>query len=526
MSELKHERPEYVLSFKKPVNTEIKHIHGKWYLYERSFKYDKEKKKSKKISGKLLGCITPEGFVEKKAKLTVDGGYDVLEFGAAQYFYNHTSTMREMLESYFPAYWKRLYTIALLRTIYNPRMSKIEDSYQDSILSVLSPGLALSSPSISDLMKEIGRRKSSIEGFMKSMADAAQPVTYIVDGHRIISASNNMSDAEIGYDSKMRFKPQLNLLYIFSLTGDNVHPFYYRKYSGDVVDSWSFEDIISSSGISPEDATVIVDKGFMSDDNIKYLKEIGLKYIMPLRRGNHYVKDKVPQSSDGYEESFTFSERSILSSCMYDDGNTRVYLFRDINLLRDEEFDIIRRLEGKNNATEVKRKKEMERRERGKGIFSDEELSKMVAIKSSDELAKYPERGTITIMTDRLELNAIQIYSIYKQRQTIEQGFKTYDDALLGDSSYMHSDASFEAWLFLNHLSMMMVYDAMDEIYKKGLTKTYSFDMFRRLLSKIRALRNDDEWIPCKYTKNTQALLNKLNLDISKVSILDCHPKN
>ena len=54
-----------------------------------------------------------------------------------------------------------------------------------------------------------------------------------------------------------------------------------------------------------------------------------------------------------------------------------------------------------------------------------------------------------------------------KQRQTIEQGFKTYDDALLGDSSYMHSDASFEAWLFLSQLSMMMGYDAMNEIYKK-----------------------------------------------------------
>lgn len=525
MSELKHERPDYVQAFKKPVNTEIKHIHGKWYLYERSFKYDKDKKKSKKVSGRLLGYITPEGFVERKNQISVDGGFDVLEFGAAQYFYDRTSTMREMLEKYFPAYWKRIYTLALLRTIYNPRMSKIEDSYQDNILSIMYPSLALSSPSISDLMKDLGRHKSSIEAFMKSMQDASQPVSYIVDGHRIISASNNMSDAQLGYDSKMRFKPQLNLLYIFSLTGENVHPFYYRKYSGDVVDSWSFEDIISASGICPEDATVIVDKGFMSDDNIKYLNEIGLKYIMPLRRGNCYVKDKVPQSSDGYEDSFTFSGRSILSSCVYSDKSKRVYLFRDIDLLRDEESDIIRRLEGRNNATELKRKKEIERRKRGKGKFSDEELNNMVLTKSSDELAKYPERGTITIMTDRVELNAVQIYSIYKQRQTIEQGFKTYDDTLLCDSSYMHNDASFEAWLFLNHLSMMMVYDAVDEIYKKGLSKIYSFDMFRRLLSKIRALRNGDEWIACRYTKNTAALLKNLDLDISRVSILDSHPK-
>ena len=34
------EKPDYVLNFVRPANTEIKYIRGHWYLYERSNVYD------------------------------------------------------------------------------------------------------------------------------------------------------------------------------------------------------------------------------------------------------------------------------------------------------------------------------------------------------------------------------------------------------------------------------------------------------------------------------------------------------
>src|SRR5690606_12668784 len=55
----------------KRKGTELRLINGKYYLYEVSSVWDKEKKRSKKISGKILGRITEDnGFVESdKAKL-------------------------------------------------------------------------------------------------------------------------------------------------------------------------------------------------------------------------------------------------------------------------------------------------------------------------------------------------------------------------------------------------------------------------------------------------------------------------
>ena len=63
------EKPDYVKAFQKPAKTEIKHIGGGWYLYECSSKYDPAIKRSRKISGKCLGVITPQGLVKTMRRL-------------------------------------------------------------------------------------------------------------------------------------------------------------------------------------------------------------------------------------------------------------------------------------------------------------------------------------------------------------------------------------------------------------------------------------------------------------------------
>jgi hypothetical protein len=52
-------------------NTEIRFLRGRYYLHEISSRWDKERKRSVKITGSLLGSITEaDGFVESdKARL-------------------------------------------------------------------------------------------------------------------------------------------------------------------------------------------------------------------------------------------------------------------------------------------------------------------------------------------------------------------------------------------------------------------------------------------------------------------------
>ena len=63
------EKPDFVTAYPRPKNTEIKKIGNYWYVYERFSKYDPVIKRSRKVSGKCLGKLTPEGLVPTKRRL-------------------------------------------------------------------------------------------------------------------------------------------------------------------------------------------------------------------------------------------------------------------------------------------------------------------------------------------------------------------------------------------------------------------------------------------------------------------------
>ena len=69
MSKKPADKPAYVQNFTKLANTEIKHISGHWYLYERKNVYDPAIKRSRKKSGKCLGSITESGFIVSERKV-------------------------------------------------------------------------------------------------------------------------------------------------------------------------------------------------------------------------------------------------------------------------------------------------------------------------------------------------------------------------------------------------------------------------------------------------------------------------
>lgn len=58
-----------------------------------------------------------------------------------------------------------------------------------------------------------------------------------------MTASHTVDNTECGYDSKMRYKPQINLLYMFTLGGEIGYPVYYKQYLGSTPDVSAFSDI-------------------------------------------------------------------------------------------------------------------------------------------------------------------------------------------------------------------------------------------------------------------------------------------
>ena len=506
------EKPKYIIDFDKPKNTEIKYINGNWYLYERYNYYDPVIKRSRKKSGKLLGKITEQGFIESKKKTAIDNSYknDIVEIGASNYFINMTSDIAELLEKHFPDYWKEIYVLALIRAIFNNRFRRATVHYEDSILSYIYPDLNFDSRHIKNLLQKLGRQRNEITAYMEdSMGDNDRFI--LIDGHRLISSSSTVENAELGYDSKRRYKPQINLIYMFSIGENTGMPVYYKQFIGSTPDVTAFSDILKESHNYGKDCTIVGDKGFACEEDFELLDDNNLKYIIPLKRKNIYAKNHIPSSPIEYMESFTFNERAIQSKTVdYEEFN--IHIFFDADLFAQELADMTIRTEKKNNTTEEKRKKEEELRENKKGKLTQEELDKLKPITHQDMLNDKAEIGTLTIKTNRKDLNSAQVYSIYKQRQSIEQYFKTYSCTLDFESSYMKDNYSEEAWLFLNHITSIMTIRVIEHIADINETKNISYNDLVQTLSKIKAqIVSNNDWRIAPIKKSVIKMCEKLD---------------
>lgn len=512
------DKPSYVSNFNKPKNTEIKHINGYWYLYQKSSVYDPETKKMRKKSGKCLGKITQEGFIASKEKIDYRTFEDIeiKEAGFSGYLYAKNKEMIERLKRLFPDIWREIFVIASLRLVYDVRFKRISEYYEVSILSEIYPGLKLDAPYITGILKTIGKRNSAIKAFMHE--DNNRLSSFMVfDGHRIISDSKTLETVEMGYDSKMRYKPQINLVYAFSVSGERCFPYYYKQFTGDVPDVSAFSTLIEEAEIKKDSLTILADKGFGSEDNFTLIDESGFKYIVPLKRDANDTTDNVPSSIDGYDDTFTFDGRAILHKEVKKDGYT-IHIFLDMALLSAELSDSVSRTEKSNNTINLAREKEEERIKKGnKRRLTDEELSKLKAISFQDFIKGKNTLGTITMRTNNQELTGVQAYTLYKGRNSIEEFFKSYDNSLDFSASYMRNNYSEDGWLFFNHLAAIMAFDILDEIYSSGQTKNVSLKDFKNILSHVFAHKIKGEWRSAKITSKKQEFMNNFSFDINTV---------
>ena len=436
---------------------EIKKIKGNYYLYERTTVWDKVKKRAKKISGAYLGRITPEGLVKPAKELIkkiIPEEIPNKEFGATRYLLEQNRDVESNLKKHFPDLWQELMVMAVLRTC-NPQPFKhIEDSYAHSYLCVDYPGLTLSKQKITKILSEIGNRRKDIVKFMKEYLSPAEHV--IFDGTRITSCSQKMGINQLGYNNRRTYDPQVNLLYAFA-TKPEITPTYYRVIPGSICDVTAFQTTVMEAGL--KNALIIGDKGFGSEANFTALEKAGLKYIVPLRRTSiHLDLEQIRLGfSNGFGDYFLFHDRPIFYFCHKED-NITYYTFVDGQLRLREETDYIRRIEEKKEGYT-------------KSGFDEKRL----------------KFGTLLVRSN-LDKPPHEIYQTYKTRGMIEESFDILKNLLDQDTSYMQSDSSFEAWTFINHLSLLLCYRLWNTLKSCDLVKSYSLSDVLHLLSLIRLL--------------------------------------
>lgn len=475
--------PEWVEKERRS-GTNITCIRGKYYLYEVKSVWDKEKGRARKVTGKYLGRITEEGLIppRRENKKAQDFKVSTKEYGASKVLLEFGKDIFEVLKDRFPNDAERLFVLAILRVIEKCPFKRASFLYDKSYLSEYFGKLSLSSASLSNFLKEFGMKRKQIVGFMKEFIGDSDYVLF--DGTNIISQSENAGINRVGYNSHGDYDPQINLMYAFS--SDEQSPGYYRIVPGNIRDVTAFKNAIKESGI--KNAVIIADKGFGSEANFNQLKEAQCQYIVPLKRNSSNINREIIKSGDkakfgGY---FMYNGR-VVWHYSYMKNQERFIVYLDETLKAKEERDYLSRL--KENIED----------------YSHE-----------DFIERQYKFGTITFQTNLSDENSPEkIYKLYKTRGEIEMTFDFLKNLLGQDNTYLQNKYSMEAWSFINHLSLMLVYRIYNALNKSEILSKYSIQDFISHLKYIHYLKIDDSWVVSEISQKTQKLLDKLKLHIT-----------
>jgi transposase len=483
---IKNKHPEWALKHKKP-GTELRLIKGRYYLYEISSKWNKEKKRAQKITGKILGKITEkEGFVQSGEKTHSDlqlKELTVKSSGIGQFVQSVSSDVLTALKKHFGDEAESIFCASLIRLAHQSPLKNMEFYFKNDFLSENFPAISLSDKKMTILLKNIGENREIISAFFKEFAKPGEHI--LMDMTAIHSKSKEMSLNHPGYNSSGNFDPQANLLLLFSQT---IHePVYYRLLPGNIRDVKSVKLSLKEAGIS--DAIFIADKGFYSASNIVELENAKLQYVIPLKR-NHTLIDYEPfkkEGKKGLAHHFRYQERYIFCMISQNSESQSVYVFLDDRLRFDEEQSYLNRID----------------------IQKEDKLS----IEDFHENAH--TFGTFAVLTNLSEKTPLEIYQIYKSRMEVETAFDAFKNTLQADRSYMQNDQSLEGWMFINYLALLAYWRILKLLVSKDLLSKISIKDLLNHLTYIKKIRINGEWHQAEITEKTKKLLHKLGCTIT-----------
>lgn len=478
--------PEWALKHKKP-GTELRLMKGRYYLYEVSSKWNKEKKRAQKITGKILGRITEDkGFTpsgERAQPLPQIKEVFAKSSGLGPFVESVISDVFPALKKHFGSEAESIFCASLMRLAHQSPLKNMELHFSNDFLSEVFSNTSLSDKRMTILLKDIGRDREKINAFFKEFSKPGEHI--LMDMTAIHSKSKEMSLNLPGYNSNGNFDPQANLLLLFSQTQHE--PVYYRLLPGNIRDVKSVKLSLKEAGIN--DAVFIADKGFYSENNIIELENTELQYVIPLKR-NHTLIDYKPlqkKGKKGLTHHFKFQERYIFCSIMKNKEGKTIYTFLDDRLKLEEEQSYLNRID----------------------IQKEAKLS----IKEFHKIAH--TFGTFSILTNLSEKTPLEIYELYKSRMEVETAFDAFKNTLQADRTYMQNDQSLEGWMFINYLALLAYWRILKLLVSKELLSKVSIKDLLIHLSYIKKIRINGEWHQAEVTNKTKKLFAKLGYAIT-----------
>lgn len=486
--------PEWITPYKEP-RTEIRCIKGIFYKYEVRYEYNKDKKRTDKITVRLMGKITEkDGFIpsdkdvirQKAAQLPK---VDIKNFGVYNLYSNLLSEEIGMLKSLFKEdIAEKLLSFSMMRWAHQSPIKRAVNYHAHDYCSEVWSKESFSDKQISDSLKFVGQNRESLVEWMKQMLNLsgqADNKFVLMDSTHVSTVSDQLGINAKGYNPAHDFDKQIRLMYLFS--AKMKQPVYYRLVNGNIPDIKSMSLCIKEMDVS--DVVFIADKGFYSEKNIFELNQNDLQYIIPLRRNNALIDFSPLQKADFKKElknHFIYQDR-VIWHYQYEKNGHKIVTFLDEKLKVEEEADYLKRI--------------MSHPEK----YTEESFYQ-----------KINAFGTLTIVSkinDAKDQTSQQLYEAYKQRNEVETMFDSYKNFLNADRMYMQDRHVLEGWLMANFIAMIAYYKLYTRLKKVNLLSKYSPKDIIELSKSIYQIKIRGKWHRSEITSKSAQLFKKIGID-------------
>ena len=429
------------------------------------------------VEGPIIGHIVDGRFVpiDDKARVS-ECPVDIKDWANIQFVvYCSEDVLDELCEVYHRDDALKLYCIAVLRVCYHGiKDDELKDAYDNSFLSELYPGVALSRNTVCEFHKDVGKAYSKIVKYMRNRVSKLQESHHLVIDGTLKSDESSVNSLS-NYSRKARTKGTKDISVLYAYDVETQEPVCSKIYPGNMLDIVAFKDFIDTNSIKK--GLIIADKGFtVKAANKAFADNPGLHYLLPLKRDaaliDHYGMYEFEMSLDGYPQV-------VCKKARINNERKWLYSFRDASKAANEEYAYLQKNKDWYNA-------------------KDHELRRT-------------EFGTIVFESD-FDCSCELVYKAYEERWLIEMVFRYYKDVNEFDETRMHSDYSVISSEFICFLSTIMSSRIVRKFDSAPSLEDLSYSKSMKVLERAKKVRIDDEWKLIRLTVKDSEILTDLGL--------------
>jgi transposase len=486
--------PSWALQHRKP-GTELRRIKGHYYLYSVSSRWDKEAKKNRKVTGPIIGKISPDGQLTPSIKrsekskgiaknpLEFVKNIVIKEFGLSNFFLSYIEDICKQLQSCFPDHWQYIIAVAYCRLFKQAPINQMPFHIYHSYLSEVLKEAVFDEKNISLALRDVGRNREQAIRFMKW--DIPEGEHVLIDLTHLPSRSKNGAFAQPGHNNQKNYSGQINLLYIFG--NQSLKPIFYRIVPGNIRELSAFVLTMEESGISP--CILIMDKGFYSLKNTGYLIKNKFNFICPLKRDSLMVKNE--NRAKLFEKTgtqyFEYMGKIIwYIKIILTDTYKEIYLYLDDELRIREERDFLIRVANKPENYTIEK-------------FN----------------VKKNQFGTLSLLTNLKDKTAAQIYQIYKSRNQIEMMYDGFKGVLEADKTYMQNEETLQGWMLANHVALLAHHRIYMRLLLSNKINKHSIKSIVERLALVRKVKINNQWFDSEIVKSNVNLFKQIGIPIT-----------